>query len=86
MRRYVASFIFLWLALSCAALLGQDKAGEKDTQVKADQQPATTKPARHTRVRFGGFSAGGSWSSLPYWYPYYLPFSYAASYGWSPYW
>ncbi len=86
MRRNVASFIFLWLTFSCAALPGQDSS-EKDSRAKTvDQQPATVKPASQTRLRFGGFSVGGHWTSSPYWYPYYFPYAYAASYGWSPYW
>ncbi len=94
MRRNLASFIFLWLALSCTGVFGQDKGADKadkDSQAKtADQQPATVKPASQTRLRFGGFSVGGHYSSSPYGYPYrypyYYPFSYAASVGWSPYW
>lgn len=95
MRRCVASSILLWLAFSCAPLPAQDSGRDKDSQATiVDRQPATVKPESHTRLRFGGFSAGGHYSAsrygypfgYPFGYPYYYPFSYAASVGWSPYW
>jgi hypothetical protein len=97
MRKSAAIFIFLCLVFS-APLRGQETNADKDSQVKAVDQPVTVKPESKTRVRFGGFSAGGYYSSSrywypygypygsPFWYPYYYPFSYAASVGWSPYW